>query len=63
MSRIYPVPRPKTQLHWYFTEVCSECGALHPYRKYAGWNQREHTPMCYEKLRQMNKQMTLFDNL
>lgn len=64
MNKIYPVsPLPKSNFYYYFTETCSECGGLHPYRKYGGWNEREHVPMCYEKLRQKNRQMTIFDNL
>jgi len=38
-----------TKLYCWFQEFCIECGGLHLYRKYAGWQKRNHIPLCYKE--------------
>ena len=54
MIKIYP-ENYKTRHYCYFSEICFECGALHPYRKYFNWQKREHKAMCFSKKREEEK--------
>jgi len=36
-----------TKLYCFFQEFCIECGGLHYYRKYDGWEKRRHVSLCY----------------
>jgi hypothetical protein len=37
-----------TKLYCHFQDFCIECGGLHLYRKYKGWQKRSHIPLCYK---------------
>jgi len=45
-EEIYPETY-KTKHYCFFADTCSECGALHPYRKYAGGQKRNHIAKCF----------------
>lgn len=59
-AKIYPVNNFKTHHCWYFKETCSQCGCFHWYRKYAGWQKRNHIPMCDSVYWESQKQLDLF---
>lgn len=48
--KIYPVQNVLTKLYVFFQEFCSECGCLHLYRKYKGWQKKHYITMCYKDL-------------
>jgi len=56
--KIYPQSY-KTGHYCYFTDTCSQCLSFHHYRKYAGWQKREHMPMCFPENIERDKQLTL----
>ena len=36
-----------TKLYCFFQDFCMECGGLHFYRKYDGWEKKYHYALCY----------------
>jgi hypothetical protein len=46
---IYPQRGVLEKLNLTFLEFCIECGAIHRYPKYKGWEKKTHIPLCYKE--------------